>query len=37
MAKTFGIAEHRILNFFKEGTKNYESIDYTVQVSGKPT
>ena len=38
MAKTFGVAEHRILNFFKEGTRfNYEGIDYTVQVSGKPT
>lgn len=38
MAKTFGAAEHRILNMFKVGTQFiYNSIEYVVTTSGKPT
>lgn len=38
MAKTFGAAEHYILNLFKEGTNfKYRDTDYIVRVSGKPT
>lgn len=38
MAKTFGAAEHRILDMFKTGTSFiFNNINYVVTVSGKPT
>ncbi|MDK2788413.1 MAG: hypothetical protein PWP07_1658 [Epulopiscium sp.] len=38
MAKTFGAAEHRILNMFKVGTHFiYNGIEHVVTISGKPT
>ena len=38
MPKTFGVAEHRILSFFKPGTTfNYKNDTFTVILSGKPT
>lgn len=38
MSKTFGAAEHHILNLFKPETQfTYDHSNYTVSLSGKPT